>query len=339
MQNLFWSMTVGLLVSVSKNMKSVFVLATAPDVEDVIMEYIELSPFQQRGVSQSLRYNSRILDATNRKKPGFGGRIGLADASNLSKHKNRIKNIGVQFFAEDALATYKQNQSWQERYEYDSSIGYHWFGKSDMGIGTMNIVVREYQGDNQTITTVIAGYVNIKLISKVILLQINRNKHDIFNLSPLSSAHTCRSVSDENYVYNFHTDEGGLIQVTAVSVANFPKEVEPIPDHNHQRFLSPLVSDSIHIHNTTNGHDRSLPEDGSLIDVICFYTRRALCLEANKATTCNLDEFKYLMDNKCSLAISETVSAILFNIYLPMCWYYSFSWLFVLPSIECRVSK
>lgn len=115
-------------------------------------------------------------------------------------------------------------------------------------------------------------------------------------------------MSDENYVYNFHTDDGGLIQVTAVSVANFPKEVEPIPEHNHRRFLSPLVSDSIHFHNTTNGNDRSLPEDGSLIDVICFYTRRALCLEANKATTCNLDQFKYLMDNKCSLAISETVS-------------------------------
>ena len=92
-----------------------------------------------------------------RNKPDFGGRLGIANASELSKHKNRIKTIGVQFFAEDSLAIFKQNQSWQETYDYDSSVGYHWFGKSNTGLGTMNMVVKEYQGlDNQT-TTVIAG--------------------------------------------------------------------------------------------------------------------------------------------------------------------------------------
>jgi hypothetical protein len=53
----------------------------------------------------------------------------------------------------------------------------------------MNMLVREYTGTNQTITSVIAG-----------------------------------SASNENFAYNFHSDEDGLIEVMAVPVANFPRE-------------------------------------------------------------------------------------------------------------------
>jgi hypothetical protein len=115
-------------------------------------------------------------------------------------------------------------------------------------------------------------------------------------------------------VYNFHTDEDGFIEVTAVNVSNFPREAEPIGDHHHRRSLvsdnfSPMEKqDRSTFHFTPS--NRSLAEDGSLVDVICFYTRKALCNEANQALTCNLDQYRYLMDNKCALAISETVSEI-----------------------------
>jgi hypothetical protein len=115
-----------------------------------------------------------------------------------------------------------------------------------------------------------------------------------------------RSVSNENYVYNFHTDEDGFIEVMAVNASNFPREAEPIGDHHHRRSLVAHNFSSIGQHDT----NRSLVEDGSLVDVICFYTRKALCYEANQALTCNLNQYKYLMDNKCALAISETVSRI-----------------------------
>jgi hypothetical protein len=136
---------------------SLFLSLTCLSILSVIhadVDYASISPIIQ-GVPPSVSY-SRSLQK-NRKKPDFGGRLGIANASELSKHKNRIKTIGVQFFAEDSLAIFKQNQSWQETYDYDSSVGYHWFGKSNIGLGTMNLVVKEYQSLNNQTTTVIAG--------------------------------------------------------------------------------------------------------------------------------------------------------------------------------------
>ena len=103
-------------------------------------------------------HQSSLKSLNDRKNPDFGGRRGLADASDLSKHRNRIKNIGVQFFMEDSPAVFKQDKIWQETYGYDASVGYHWFGKSSTGIGSLNMMVKEYifNGKNQS-TTVIAG--------------------------------------------------------------------------------------------------------------------------------------------------------------------------------------
>ena len=115
-------------------------------------------------------------------------------------------------------------------------------------------------------------------------------------------------------MYNFHTNEDGLIEVTAVNVSNFPRESEPPNEDNRRRRLqSPTILSLHRNHDEGNLHpsvvtNRSLQEDGSVVDVICFYTRKALCYEANQALTCNLDQYKYLMDSKCALAISETVS-------------------------------
>ena len=134
-------------------------------------------------------------------------------------------------------------------------------------------------------------------------------------IKPVHSQTTCqhiilalltliRSVSNANYVYNFHTDENGLLEVTAVNVSNFPRESEPQGDP----FERSLSHNAILIPNQMNqSSNRHLAEDGSLIDVICFYTRLALCNQANQAATCSLDQYKYLMDAKCALAISETV--------------------------------
>jgi hypothetical protein len=92
--------------------------------------------------------NHRYL--TDQKTPDFGGKKGLADSTDLSKHKNRIKNIGVRFFSQDSVSLFKQEKSWEETYSYDKSVGYHWFGKSYKGLWTMNMMVKEYIGINQS---------------------------------------------------------------------------------------------------------------------------------------------------------------------------------------------
>jgi hypothetical protein len=99
-----------------------------------------------------------------------------------------------------------------------------------------------------------------------------------------------------------------LIEVTAVHTSNFPREAEPKGDHDHRSLVGlshdfdPIVG--------TQDTSRSLAEDGSLVDVICFYTRKALCSQAHQALNCDLDQYKYIMDNKCALAVSETVSQL-----------------------------
>ena len=113
-----------------------------------------------------------------------------------------------------------------------------------------------------------------------------------------------RSVSNEDYVYSFHTDQNGLLEVTAVQVSNFPKESEPQENPNERALSVNLTSSPNQMSASSNS---SLSEDGSIIDVICFYTRKALCIEAQQANNCDLKQYKYLMDAKCALAISETV--------------------------------
>jgi hypothetical protein len=118
------------------------------------VDYVSISPIQL--ASPLLSYSQSLQ--TTRREPDFGGRRGLVNASNLSKHKNRIKTIGVQFFAEDSLSFFNQDQIWEETYHYDeSSVGYHWFGKSHSGLGTMNMIVRDVQTFNNQTATVIVG--------------------------------------------------------------------------------------------------------------------------------------------------------------------------------------
>jgi hypothetical protein len=108
-------------------------------------DYSLISPYAMPG------FDSR--DLQNRRKPDFGGKQGLAKGADLAKHKNTIKNIGVQFFTQDPLAVFHQDSSWKESYAYDASVGYYWFGKNRQGLGTMNILIKEYPENNQTCIT------------------------------------------------------------------------------------------------------------------------------------------------------------------------------------------
>jgi hypothetical protein len=135
-------------------------------------------------------------------------------------------------------------------------------------------------------------------------------------------------------VYHFQSVDNDLFQVTAINGSGFPNEAEPYDDPYHSRSLSKTIT------KTTIHSNRSLLEDGSRIDVICFYTRKALCAEANQASTCNLNQYKYLMDNKCALAIAETVCIYLLN------WIglYFFLYLTLTPrmvplTLECSLSE
>jgi hypothetical protein len=101
-----------------------------------------------------------------------------------------------------------------------------------------------------------------------------------------------------------------LLEVTAVNISGFPSEIEPKRGHLHHERVVDQVQNGVEFqinHTDANNGHRHLAEDGSRIDVICFYTRKALCYEANQPITCNLDQFRYLMDGKCALAVSETV--------------------------------
>ena len=121
-----------------------------------ILRFIHGANIDVTMISPVIRNQSSLRSLHNRKAPDFGGRQGLASAPDLSKHKNRVKTIGVQFFTEDAPAVFKQDKAWQEIYGFDESVGYHWFGKSTIGLGSMNMLVKEYNRNNQN-TTVIVG--------------------------------------------------------------------------------------------------------------------------------------------------------------------------------------
>jgi len=106
----------------------------------------------------------------------------------------------------------------------------------------------------------------------------------------------------------------GSIQVSALNVTDLPPE-------NHDDVVTVAhsppkrrVRRKIGQQHTEDGEsNRGKKDDGSVIDVMCIYTRQALCQEAVGADYCNMTMYRRVMDDKCALAIAETVRATIFN--------------------------
>jgi len=120
-------------------------------------------------------------------------------------------------------------------------------------------------------------------------------------------------MSHGSTVYNFATSLDGNVLVTAIDVSDFPPEVDP-GDDPFAATRRAQLKQSNNEGNITPDEDvqadrilQSGGDDGSVIDIMCVYTRAALCAEAGQSSNCNLNAYKYLLDNKCALAVAETV--------------------------------
>jgi len=50
-------------------------------------------------------------------------------------------------------------------------------------------------------------------------------------------------------------------------------------------------------------------DDGSTIDIMCIYTREAVCNEAIGQKLCDVEKYQYIIKDKCQLAVAETNTA------------------------------
>jgi len=103
------------------------------------------------------------------------------------------------------------------------------------------------------------------------------------------------------------TTSRGVVKVTSRAASSFP------PDGPVQDIEYPVRDRSLSLRGSEGRRsetmDRTLAntDDGSTIDVLCMYTRQALCQEAVQNDFCDVEKQKHVMDDKCELAISETV--------------------------------
>ena len=112
-------------------------------------------------------------------------------------------------------------------------------------------------------------------------------------------------------MYSIMSSTDGSVVVTARNATDFPSEkdedskVKTVVETPLKRKLS--LRGSVQESSTSRNLD-----DGSVIDVLCMYTREAVCQQAislQLVTTyqCNVTKYKYLMDSKCQVAVAQSV--------------------------------
>ena len=113
----------------------------------------------------------------------------------------------------------------------------------------------------------------------------------------------------------------GTSQVSALNVTDLPPDNDRF-DHDIGVMASPTQANRRTITSTmdreqaTENAKRNLDtkDDGSVLDIMCIYTRQALCQEAVGVDFCNMTRFRHVMDDKCALAVAETVRIVVYII-------------------------
>ena len=106
----------------------------------------------------------------------------------------------------------------------------------------------------------------------------------------------------KNEVYSFVTLSDGRVIVTGIDISLFPSEAEPSINRGRERHLNEEDSQIIYSRKEEEGYD-----NGSIIDIMCVYIREALCNEAEGVDLCDAEKHRSVMDEKCKLAVSETM--------------------------------
>jgi len=110
----------------------------------------------------------------------------------------------------------------------------------------------------------------------------------VLNLTHLfESFHRSASFNQILYTITALPDES--IQVSALNVTELPLESSHLLDDTLNISSIPKVKrrDLQHVENTSPRH-LAKTDDGSVIDIMCIYTRQALCQEAIGADYCNM---------------------------------------------------
>ena len=117
-----------------------------------------------------------------------------------------------------------------------------------------------------------------------------------------------RSATSSSKVISIRTLHNGKIQVSAADIFSFPPETKLNDDSDRKLGQKLRGSGLVHHENIlTKRFLEAGDDDGSRIDIMCLYTRQALCNEAVNEDSCDVEMYRNVMDAKCDLAVSETV--------------------------------
>ena len=117
-----------------------------------------------------------------------------------------------------------------------------------------------------------------------------------------------RSVSFGDQLYLLKTLPDGTVVVEEAAISDLPKENHVIREEVSDRNLR-LRGTIMNKDNNSLRFQRSIGEikdSGDVIDVMCVYTQKALCNYVG-LEDCDIDSYKHMMDQRCQLAIDETV--------------------------------
>jgi hypothetical protein len=92
-------------------------------------------------------------------------------------------------------------------------------------------------------------------------------------------------------MYTITTLPDGSVQLNALNVTDFPPDIAHVDEHIDKLSTSKATRRLNLDYTSANQNtprDLAKTDDGSIIDIMCIYTRQALCQEAVGADYCNM---------------------------------------------------
>jgi hypothetical protein len=209
---------------------------------------------------------------------------------------SQVLTINVSFFEHE---TSNMLFTWMKSSLSDQTDGDNttWYGEALNGVGSMTII--------QPHPAHIAGYVAFFLIHFYIYHHLLTTFLSTIGIMDDSS------VTFNDTLYMITALPNGTVQVDAINVNDLPQETLSMDD------VTVLPKSNItsrrNLEESSTVRNLANMDDGSIIDIMCIYTRQALCWEAVGADYCNITLYRRVMDDKCALAVAETVRCFTFT--------------------------
>ena len=153
-------------------------------------------------------------------------------------------------------------------------------------------------------------------LGKFAILEWHRGSHDYIYSNLVSSFFSSAWIGGD--LYSIMASEDGSVLVHAMNITEYPPE----KDDDSEVLESLLDPDerqlSLRGSIRESSSSRNL-DDGSVLDIMCVYTRQTVCQEAIwgglvQASDCDATtytNYKYLMNDKCQLAVAQSVRKVM----------------------------